>query len=73
MALRLRRRHELTMPPLFYEPAPYTDRLTLADSFNEDRETRATAEDLRAYHTLMDSFVDVLRSVFRRRSRVRHL
>jgi hypothetical protein len=33
-------------PPLFFEPTPYCDRLTLAEAFHEDTETRATAEDL---------------------------
>jgi hypothetical protein len=40
-----RRREE--PPPLFYEPTPYCDRLTLAEPFGQDRETRANAEDLR--------------------------
>jgi hypothetical protein len=35
-------------PPVFHEPTPYCDRLTLAAPFSEDRETRATAEDRRA-------------------------
>ena len=35
-------------PPAFYEPTPYCDRLTLAEPFGEDKETRANAEDLRA-------------------------
>lgn len=33
--------------PAFYEPTPYCDRLTLADAFVRDTETRASIEDLR--------------------------
>jgi hypothetical protein len=42
------RRHEAASPPASYEPTPYCDRLTLAEPFSEDSETRAKAEDRRA-------------------------
>ena len=33
--------------PAFYAATPYCDRLTLAEPFREDAETRASIEDLR--------------------------
>ena len=49
-SLRFRTRRPAASPPAFYEPTPYCDRLTLADTFAEDNETRATAEDRRPVH-----------------------
>jgi hypothetical protein len=46
--LRFRARRTEPSPPAFYEPTPYCDRLTLAEPFHADVETRATAEDRRA-------------------------
>jgi hypothetical protein len=34
--------------PVFSEPSPYCDRLTLAEAFGDDQETRPNAEDRRA-------------------------
>lgn len=48
------------------EPTPYCDRLTLAEPFHADPDTRPSGEDLRTYHTLADSFVETLSDVVRR-------
>ncbi len=44
------RRAPAPSPPAFYEPTPYCDRLTLAEGFVADDETRPTAEDRRVDH-----------------------
>ena len=49
-SLRFWARRTETPPPPFWEPTPYCDRLTLADAFAEDKETRPTAEDRRPDH-----------------------
>jgi len=45
--LRFRARGTEESPPVFYEPSPYCDRLTLAEPFGQDDETGPNAEDRR--------------------------
>jgi hypothetical protein len=59
-ALRFRSRRTDAPPPAFYEPTPYCDRLTLADGFAEDKETRANAEDRRVDHKPIGGCVDAV-------------
>jgi hypothetical protein len=56
--LRFRTRRTAASPPAFYEPTPYCDRLTLADGFAEDKETRPNAEDRRVDHKPIGSCVE---------------
>jgi hypothetical protein len=64
VSLRFRTRRAAASPPAFYEPTPYCDRLTLAEGFTEDRETRANAEDRRADHKpvgdCVEAFIEVV-------------
>jgi len=58
-SLRFRRR-TAAPPPAFFEPTPYCDRLTLAEGFAEDRETRPNAEDRRPEHKPIGGCVEAL-------------
>jgi hypothetical protein len=58
VSLRIRTRRTAGSPPAFYEPTPYCDRLTLAEGFTEDKETRPNAEDRRADHKPVGSCVE---------------
>jgi hypothetical protein len=58
--LRFRMRRTAASPPAFYEPTPYADRLTLADAFAEDKETRPNAEDRRVEHKPVGSCVEAV-------------
>ena len=60
VSLRFRMRRTAASPPAFYEPTPYCDRLTLADAFAEDKETRPNAEDRRVEHKPVSSCVDAV-------------
>ena len=53
------------MSPERREPSPYTDRLTLAESFQGDGETRARGEDRTTYHTFADTVVETVAETFR--------
>ena len=44
---RLWARRSAAATPAPFEPTPYCDRLTLAEAFRVDTETRAKSEDLR--------------------------
>jgi hypothetical protein len=57
---RLRTRRPAEPPPAFFEPTPYCDRLTLAECFAEDRETRANAEDRRPDHKPVGDCVEMV-------------
>ncbi len=57
---RLRTRRVPASPATPREPTPYCDRLTLADAFAEDQETRSSAEDRRTEHKPVGSYADVL-------------
>ena len=59
-SLRFGRRRKTTSPPAFYEPTPYCDRLTLADVFTEDRDTRPSAEDRRVDHKPVGDCADMV-------------
>ena len=48
------------MPPPFYEPTPYCDRLTLSEVFTADKETRPSAEDRRVDHKPVGDCVDAV-------------
>jgi hypothetical protein len=63
VSLRLRTRRPAASVPAFYEPTPYCDRLTLAEGFAADLETRPTAEDRRVEHKPVGSCVEVLDDV----------
>ena len=58
--LRFGTRRTAAPPPAFYEPTPYCDRLTLADCFAVDDETRPNAEDRRVEHKPVGSCVDAI-------------
>ena len=58
--LRFWMRRTAVSPPAFYEPTPYCDRLTLADAFAEDKETRPNAEDRRVEHKPVGSCVEAV-------------
>ncbi len=59
-ALRFRSRRAAASPPAFYEPTPYCDRLTLADVFTADEETRPNAEDRRVDHKPIGGCVEAV-------------
>ncbi len=59
-SLRFRMRRTAASPPAFYEPTPYCDRLTLAEGFARDEETRPNAEDRRPGHKPVGSCVELL-------------
>ena len=46
--------------PAFYEPTPYCDRLTLAEGFARDEETRPNAEDRRPDRKPVEGSIEVL-------------
>jgi len=58
VSLRFRTRRAEGSPPAFYEPTPYCDRLTLAEPFAEDKETRSNAEDRRVDHKPIGNCVE---------------
>ena len=53
------------------EPTPYCDRLTLADAFAADQDTRSNAEDRHTDHNPVGSYADVVVESVAPRTRAR--
>ncbi len=53
-------RRVITSSPTRREPTPYCDRLTLAEAFSQDCETRSNAEDRTTDHKPVGGYADVL-------------